>query len=483
MKKNLCIILLISILAAVSCGESEQTNTTTTTAGDVTTDASGESNDDIAILKTFTPELGEELGLDGYEFNVMIRGADSKWAIQDLVAEEENGDILNDATYKRNMYLEDNFGFTINAGISADASLTEINTLILAGDDTYDAYFPMGRQAASAAQSQLLMDLNTLKYLDLDAECWNQMFLDSLTFGDKQYYAAGAISTNSYDAVRVFMFNKDLLSELQLEDPYQLVRDGKWTFDKFNELAVNGASDINGDTTMSLDDQWGMAWQESIGGMIFYFGMGETIASTDENGYPTISVGSERSIEVYDRISAMLQNKQAYYIGADTDILAIFSEGRSLFFTEVLEACNRLRSSEVNFGVIPSPKYDESQENYIQYVDAWCISPIVVPVNTSNADRTGFIIQAMAEASAKFLTDPYYDLVLTGKALRDDESAEMLDIIVNNFVMDSTDMYQWSGFKDTFRKGMASGSDLSSILAANLSPLEAAIQETIETIG
>ena len=73
--------------------------------------------------------------------------------------------------------------------------------------------------------------------------------------------------------------------------------------------------------------------------------------------------------------------------------------------------------------------------------------------------------------------------MLTGKALRDDESAEMLDIIVNNFVMDSTDMYQWSGFKDTFRKGMASGSDLSSILAANLSPLEAAIQETIETIG
>lgn len=483
LKKNLCIILLISILAAVSCGESEQTNTTTTTAGDVTTDASGESNDDIAILKTFTPELGEELGLDGYEFNVMIRGADSKWAIQDLVAEEENGDILNDATYKRNMYLEDNFGFTINAGVSADASLTEINTLILAGDDTYDAYFPMGRQAASAAQSQLLLDLNTLQYLDLDAECWNQMFLDSLTFGDKQYYAAGAISTNSYDAVRVFMFNKDLLCDLQLEDPYQLVRDGKWTFDKFNELAVTGASDINGDTVMDLEDQWGMAWQESIGGMIFYFGMGENIASTDENGYPTVSVGSERSIEVYDRISAMLQNKQSYYIGADTDILAIFSEGRSLFFTEVLEACNRLRSSEVNFGVIPSPKYDESQENYIQYVDAWCISPIVVPVNTSNADRTGFIIQAMAEASAKFLTDPYYDLVLTGKALRDDESAEMLDIIVNNFVMDSTDMYQWSGFKDTFRVGMANGSDLSSILAANLSPLEAAIEETIETIG
>lgn len=481
LKKTLSIILLISILAAVSCGESEQTNTNTT--GDGTTDTAENTNDDIAILSTLTPELSLELGLDGYDFNVMIRGADSKWAIHDLVAEEENGDILNDATYQRNMYLEDNLGFTINAGVSADASLTEINTLILAGDDTYDAYFPMGRQAASAAQSQLLMDLNTLKYLDLDAECWNQMFLDSLTFGDKQYYAAGAISTNSYDAVRVFMFNKDLLSELQLEDPYQLVRDGKWTFDKFNEMAVNGASDINGDTTMSLDDQWGMAWQESIGGMIFYFGMGEEIASTDDDGYPMVSVGSERSIEVYERISTVLQNKQAFYLGADEDILTIFSDGRSLFFTEVLEACNRLRTSNVNFGVIPSPKYDENQEKYIQYVDAWCISPIVVPVNTSNADRTGFIIQAMAEASAKFLTDPYYDLVLTGKALRDDESAEMLDIIVNNFVMDSTDMYQWSGFKDTFRVGMANGSDLSSILAANLSPLEAAIQETIETIG
>lgn len=487
MKRSLAIFILLSLLVSTaSCGSAESDLETSESVSDSVTNPTTDetaTDTDIAILSTLTPELKEELELDGYEFNIMIRGGDSKWAIQDLVAEEETGDILNDATYKRNMYLEDNFGFTINAGYSADASLTELSTYILAGDNAYNAYFPMGRTAASAAQQELLYNLYDLKYLDLESDCWNHMFSDSLEFGGKLYYAAGAISTNSYDAVRTFMFNKDLLENLQLEDPYELVRNGKWTIDKFNEMAVSGAADLNGDTIMDLSDQWGMAWQESIGGVIFYYGTGESITTMDENGHPVVSIGSERSIEVYDKIRDMMSEKDKYYIGADADILTIFQEGRSLFFTEVLESCNRLRPFDINFGLLPSPKWDENQEEYVQYVDAWCISPIVVPINTTNPDRTGFMIQAMAEASDKFLTSPYYDLVLTGKALRDDESAEMLDIVVNNFVMENTDMYSWSGVMDTVRKGMANGDELSSIIASNKAALESAIQKTVDAIG
>lgn len=54
-----------------------------------------------------------------------------------------------------------------------------MKTLIAAGDTTYDAFFPMAREAASAASQGMLLDLNELKYLDFD-NAWNRMLLDSL---------------------------------------------------------------------------------------------------------------------------------------------------------------------------------------------------------------------------------------------------------------------------------------------------------------
>jgi hypothetical protein len=485
MKRKISLVLLVSLLASLaSCGSNNTVNNNenskdTTVASETT---ATEGTTQSGIISTLTPKLKEELGLEGYEFNVMLRDKSNTWSIKDLIAEAETGDILNDATYKRNIYLEENYGFTLKAAYSSNIQLNEITTLILSGDDTYDAYFPMARTAATAATQGLLYNLKDLKYLNLDHSCWNSMFNDALSFNHKLYYATGAITTNSYDAVRLFMFNKTLQNKYKLPDPYELVRNGKWTIEAVNEMAVAAASDLNGDTVMGLEDQWGMAWQTSGGGMIFYYAAGENITTMDKDELPVISIGSERSIKVYDRIVKMISDKNTFYIGSDADILTIFQESRSLFLTEVLDVVNRLRPYDVDFGLLPLPKFDEEQEKYVQYVDGWCISPIVVPVNNTNLDRTGFIIQALAEASAQFLTGPYYDIALSRKALRDNESAEMLDIVVNNFVLENTDIYQWGSIVTKIRDAMVNGDDLSSIIAANKSALEGAIAKTVEAL-
>ena len=98
-------------------------------------------------------------------------------------------------------------------------------------------------------------------------------------------------------------------------------------------------------------------------------------------------------------------------------------------------------------------------------------------------ERTGWILQAIAETSKEMLVDTYYDLVLTGKALRDDESVEMLDIVVNNFVLDNCDLYGWSGLWDHIKTSMNDGGELSSLVAANRDALEAALKKTLENIG
>ena len=277
-------------------------------------------------------------------------------------------------------------------------------------------------------------------------------------------------------------FNKNLVENNRLDDPYQLVRDGKWTLDSFNTMAVMTAADLNGDAEITADDQFGFTWQDALGGTVFYYGCNEMLTKTDKNGTPIVTVGSEHSTAVYDKIVSIISNKDAYYQGSDNDeVMWVFYEGRALFYTEVLDRAKRLRPYDVDFGILPLPKFDETQEEYVQFVDGWCLSPVVIQQNAASPERTGWILQALAEASNDMLVDTYYDLVLTGKALRDDESAEMLDIVVINYVLDNCDLYSWSGLWELIKASMNSGGELSSLVAANKDTLESAIEKHLRT--
>lgn len=218
----------------------------------------------------------------------------------------------------------------------------------------------------------------------------------------------------------------------------------------------------------------------SVGGLFFYYGFNEKITSKDSDDMPVIEVGSETSIRAYDRIVQLLSDKNTYNQMQDqAKMMKDFADGKALFYYEVLDVANRVRPYEIDFGILPAPKYDEAQENYLCNANGWCVSPIVVPKIVENPDRTGFIIEAIAETSKQYIVPVFYDKVLTGKALRDDDSADMLDLIVYSFVLDNADIYQWGNLDTQMRDGMTKGTDLSSIIAKNRSAFEKAIEKTV----
>lgn len=470
-------MITLSACGGTGDGDANAVTSSETTAEETTVQS------EPSLLSTFTPELKAKLGLDGYEFNVFLREASHDWSIKDLVADEETGEIMNDAVYARNIFLEDKYGFKIKAGYSADVECSEFITYVLSGDTTYDACFPMARLAASAASQGLLYDLNELEYINFDHSSWNSLFNDTLSIGGKSYYATGDITTNSYSGICVFYFNKDIREKNKLDDPYKLVRSGKWTIDALNKMAVQVAEDVNGDTVMDNNDRFGMTFSSTVGGMFFYYGTGEQMVTKDSNDLPVLRVGSERSVQVFDKIKQILADRNTCYLPYDyVDVQKQFTDGNSLFIAECLDVANRMRPYDINFGILPLPKYDEAQEQYYCFANGWCVSPVIVPKNSVNPDRTGFIIQALAEASQQFIIEPYYDKVLTAKALRDNESAEMLDLIVHNFILDNADIYSWNGIDTAVRDGMTNGDALPTIVAANKTPVEAAIEKTVKGV-
>jgi hypothetical protein len=137
----------------------------------------------------------------------------------------------------------------------------------------------------------------------------------------------------------------------------------------------------------------------------------------------------------------IVNNKETTFNIADWyDGVVIFSESRGLFYLEVLDKFRHLRGADIDFGVVPAPKLDENQEYYTTVIDN-ITSLVVIPSANSSLEETGMILEAMAAGSVHTLTDAYYDKNLTGKFMRDDDSAEMLDIILAHRIYDVARFY------------------------------------------
>lgn len=57
---------------------------------------------------------------------------------------------------------------------------------------------------------------------------------------------------------------------IRLKTSYHLVREGKWTFDKMNELCAGIYQDLNGNQIIDAEDAFGMALNSYSWQPLFY---------------------------------------------------------------------------------------------------------------------------------------------------------------------------------------------------------------------
>ncbi len=480
----LALIMLSMTLLCVSCSDENNGDKTNNDNGQISTDDAGEKG----LYYTAGEAEIDKYNLNGYEFNIFARNIaeGAEFSVTDVVVGDDydSSNAVDSAVYQRQLDLENKFGFTMKLDLSSYTSRDdgkEIEIQVQSGICEYDIAFPMASKAAVMATAGQLYDLNTLEHFDVDSGAWSKMFCDNLEWNGKLCFAVGGISvTNAYNSIRCLMFNKDLASKYGYSDIYQTVFDGNWTLEKMNAMATAVADDLNGDGKMDITDQWGMTWQSAMSGEVFFYGCDELIVKNNAQGTPELSLGNSRSYDVYETIQMMISNPNVYYMGVDSDIRKMFTDGNTLFFTEVINLLPLFRNTEHDFGLLPLPKFDEEQENYVQYVDEWCPSPVVVPITVQNPDRCGFLIQLLAETGMERIKPEYYDRTLSYMLVRDLESHEILEIITNNFVLDSAVLYDWASFRLQFRNGFSNGTGLSSLLATYTTQISNAITKTGE---
>ncbi len=429
MKRMILLVLLFSQLILLgACGGS--------TAVD-------ETIADTAVTETTVETEPEyvypETGYDGYDF-VMFNADEQFGCSIRFDVPEQTGEMLDDAIFNRNRMIEEKLDVKLseyqvdgasNWGVSQRDMCLEVQRAVLAGDDLYDAAYLPVFYNASVISDGTLLDLKSIPELQLTEAWWDQVINDELIINNKLYTASGPLNFQTMDLAWVIMFNEGLMTDRGMEFPYDLVREGKWTLDAFGAM-VTGVANLNGDDSFTWNPDgnafYGIANHAESPEPLIY-SSGNRLMERDGDTFK-LTAGTERMYNTIDKLSAILDKKtgNAFSDNTVTGYIYGFSNNRALFLTAELKGILRLRDADITFGLLPTPKYDEQQEDYMTYVNHICCF-LTIPSTSSDTARTGTILDAMTYEGYKTVLSVYYDNTLTHKGLRNENSLEMMNII------------------------------------------------------
>ena len=262
-KGTLILTLTFLLLAAFSCGSGNLPESSSVPQkNDVLSD--GNENESDAIFD-FTEALSNER-FDGYNFRILVR----KGQIGTQFFDEPQEDIVDSAVYERNKAVEERYGITISAleSTSGNYDLLALDS-ILAGDDAYDIIFAHSRAAFVYAVSGACLNIHDISTIHLDKPWWSKDIAESCDVGGKLFILDGDISVDGLEKAMCMYFNKRIFDELGFDYPYELVRDGDWTFEEFAYYARKGGRDLDGDGILNPEvDQFGFgangAWHAPV---------------------------------------------------------------------------------------------------------------------------------------------------------------------------------------------------------------------------
>ena len=430
MKKIIASMLLFSIVCLqTSCADSgepsvESTETTTTAETEVSLLPDVKYNGETVTLLVRSEFI--------YEFSA-----------------EQTGDVVDDAVFARNAEIEELYNINIDvADIPGSFSQRQdfIDTFsadILAGDSHYDIIVSAANYMLQQIPNGYFTNLYELPYINLSEDWWTQGYVDNLTIDDALYLATGSASINLIENMGVMFFNKGMIDDFGLENPYELVTSGGWTLDKLREMASAVTSDLNGDSKIDTSDRVGFyTYNNTVSAQVLSFGINYT--SRGDDGYPQISFINERTLNAFDKMvdfyksgSMLIQG----YKGVSDSLQLVekmqqsFQENNILFMAQVLSSAVKMRTMDADFGIIPLPKLDSEQSEYYT-CSIENMSVIGVPVTVRDPELAGAVVEAMAVLGYEDVVPAYFETALQTKYSRDNDSAEMLELIRDSLTFD-----------------------------------------------
>lgn len=270
---------------------------------------------------------------------------------------------------------------------------------------------------------------------------------DTVSISDRLLFITGDISLGYLKSAFCMFFNKNLIDSYQLENPYTLVDSGKWTIDKLMEMSAVASQDVNNDGKFGLDDQLGFVVHDKNHPRGFLASTGINMFTKNDDGNWEFTLGSERDADVIESLNKLLYQAEGmyHYKGSNSNaselvnynkITSKFVSDQILIMTaEFDDAVSQLRDMKSPYGVLPYPKYDETQKDYGSSARSTHNS-FAMPLTCSDPDMAGAVYEALSSSNYSSVVPAYFETALKIKYSSDDDSARMYDIIRAGMTLD-----------------------------------------------
>ncbi len=441
MKKTLAVLLALLMIAPLfaACGENKENNDAGSTASQNQTAADGGTADDGTAEEEITranyPDtLPDDLDFGGVQLNIISFGSDNCQKYDALG--ELNGDVVLDAVYNRNITVEDRLDVKLNfiAG-SADwgGFPGEVLQVLQAGTDDYDLVMEESSQIFSQSIQGYYRDFLTLDNVDLEQPWWYaDMMEESQLDNTKRFFLNGDICLTVLFGASTMYFNKPLFTDYfgDVNQLYDSVLDGTWTYDKFADYCRQVYTDENGNGKADDADVMGFRFEQW--GIPNYMSMstGLTYVTRDEEGFPILDIYTENGIRWGETLYRLLYTDNISMLGSKGDT---FIAKKSLFYPGMFDTAMALRDVDFDYGILPYPKLDESLD-YLCGAATANGCGVAIP-NSANPDRisaTTATVEALCAEAYRRVVPAWYDTALKIKYSDANIDSQMVDIIYDH---------------------------------------------------
>lgn len=436
---------MLLVLSLVACVDkpSQGGETTTDVAATVNTDVDETTS---AFVQDSVPQmnLNTTIGVlawsdvEHFEFNDELSGEKS---VSDLVLNRLNSRL---DTVKKRLGIEIEFiGIAGNADNLASWN-SYIEKAMQGGDKSFDVIAGYSLSVAKNAASGFLYNLldSECTYLDFDNPWWSDLLVKEATVNGKMFFASGDISRNALEMMYVCYANTTLLTDYNLENPQNYVASGEWTYEKFISMCEGLYKDLDSSgsktCTSTEGDQFGYI-TSGIHVDPWFYGSGATICDKDADGalIPAESFAGERVMNTVSMLNKFLWDTDDGMYTSKVTHQRAFGQGRSLFMMDRARVSHKVLKAEyeVDYVILPCPKYDADQEKYITVMGN-PFTLYAIRADAESPENASAFIECMASEGYRQITPAVFELQLKTRYVDDPVSSQMYDLIRENLTFD-----------------------------------------------
>ena len=451
-----------------SSGTDTEPTTNASTPADTTTAEDTEPEDtepvgggtDLEGFDGYTKLPGyEDVDFGGrvFTFAMMTDDGSNGGNHKDIYSDET--DAIATSIRERNDVVERLYNCTIVLN-SSESPGNLVASEVTGNMHTIDIYAQQYSSAAiyTADQAYNLYNLG----IDFSNPWWDQTYVETYTF-DKNglpamYGAMGDYNRSAFGSTYILFYNIDVYNQsavCQQYDIYQLVRDKKWTMDIFVEMIKDVKFDTNGNSTYSYADGDIMGWIRT-GHATHAMHVASNMRIVDTvNGRFTFSPSTDPAAwsNVIDK-AINVWNTEGAQTMSYSQIPDYVASDKALFVSEVLSTIENMKDLDVSIGLVPYPLYDETQASYANYVDNHKCD-YMIPISVPDPETVATFFE-LYTCHSKYTVRNAFIETFKVEYFCDEESGEMLDLILDNRTYDPGYLW-WPAYETDIGNMISSG--------------------------